>query len=159
MNQATMATKENEHAAEIINDLVQINNDRIAGYDRATQEAKDTDADLKMLFQAMKQESIQYKQELSGLVTQYGEEPAEGTRTDGKIYRAWMDVKATFSGNSRKSVLENCEFGEDAAQKAYTNALAEDDLPVDVRNILMTQKVKLKESHDKIRRIRDASQP
>lgn len=156
MNQATMVTKENEHAAEIINDLIKINNDRIAGYDRAIQEARDADADLKELFQRMKQESMQYKQELSGLVTQYGEEPAEGTRTDGKIYRAWMDVKATFSGNSRKSVLENCEFGEDAAQKAYTNALAEDDLPVDVRNILMTQKGKLKESHDKIRQMRDA---
>src|SRR4051812_25310075 len=104
-----------DKTAEIINDLVKINNDRIEGYSRAIKETKDEDADLKSIFSSMIGQSTQYRQELSGIVSKLGEQPETGTRTDGKIYRAWMDVKATFSGNSRKSVLENCEFGEDAA--------------------------------------------
>ena len=44
----------------------------------------------------------------------------------GKIYRTWMDVKAAFARKERLSVLEACEFGEDAAQRAYEAALASD---------------------------------
>jgi hypothetical protein len=33
-----------------------------------------------------------------------------------------MDVKVSFSGNDRQAILESCEFGEDAAQKAYKDA-------------------------------------
>src|SRR4051794_19256532 len=116
-----------ERTTEIINDLIKINNDRIEGYKRAVKETKDEDGDLRSIFNSMITQSLQNKQELSNLMAQLGEQVEEiGTRTDGKIYRAWMDVKATFSGNSRKSVLENCEFGEDAAQKAYKTALASD---------------------------------
>jgi uncharacterized protein (TIGR02284 family) len=146
-----------EKAAEIVNDLVKINNDRIEGYDRAIQEAKTEDSDLKSTFEGMKRESEEFKQELSGLARELGGEPTQGTRTDGKIYRAWMDVKATFSGNSRKSVLENCEFGEDAAQRAYRTALSEDSaLPPEVRTVVSRQQQSLRASHDKIKQMRDS---
>ncbi len=148
---------QNEKTAEILNDLITINNDRIEGYSKAIDEAKDEDNDLKELFQKMKTESVGYKQELADIVGQLGEDKAEGTRMDGKIYRAWMDVKATFSGNSRKSVLENCEFGEDAAQKAYKSALADNDLNGEARQLVTSQQAKLKASHDKIRQMRDSA--
>jgi len=38
-----------------------------------------------------------------------------------------MDVKNTFTGDDRHSVLESCEGGEDAALKAYKDALDADD--------------------------------
>ncbi len=138
----------NEHAAEVINDLVKINNDRIEGYETAIKETKDGDSDLRALFQSMKQDSMQLKQELANVLSKYGEEPEKGTRTDGKIYRAWMDVKATFSGNSRKSVLENCEYGEDAAQKAYKSALSDSDLPQEVKTVIVSQQSILKADHE-----------
>jgi uncharacterized protein (TIGR02284 family) len=146
----------NERAAEIVNDLVKINNDRIEGYDRAIREAKDEDSDLKMTFETMKRESVKYKDELSGLVRQLGDTPEKGTRTDGKIYRVWMDLKATFTGKNRKAVLENCEFGEDAAQRAYKAALGENDLTPEVRQVVAHQQQSLKQSHDKIRNLRDS---
>ncbi|MEJ0104860.1 MAG: hypothetical protein WDO19_20900 [Bacteroidota bacterium] len=42
--------KTSEETIEILNDLVLINNDRITGYERARQELKGEDADLKLLF-------------------------------------------------------------------------------------------------------------
>lgn len=146
----------NERAAEIVNDLVKINNDRIEGYERAIKEAKDSDSDLKTTFEKMKRDSVQYKQELSNLARQLGAEPEQGTRADGKIYRVWMDLKATFTGNSRKSVLENCEFGEDAAQRAYKSALSENDLTPEVRQVVANQQQQLRVSHDTIRDMRDS---
>ena len=56
-------------------------------------------------------------------------EPADATTTSGKIYKAWMDVKAIFTGHYRHTLLSNCEFGEDAAQKAYKIALKDEHLP------------------------------
>jgi uncharacterized protein (TIGR02284 family) len=148
--------QQNDQAAEIVNDLVKINNDRIEGYKRAINEAKPEDSDLKMTFENMVSQSQQYKQELSTIARQLGETPETGTRTDGKIYRAWMDVKATFSGNSRKAVLSNCEFGEDAAQRAYKSALASDGtLPQDVRQTITKQQTMLKTAHDTIKKMRD----
>jgi uncharacterized protein (TIGR02284 family) len=145
----------NEKTAEVLNDLIQINNDRIRGYEKAAEETNVKDADLRSLFSEMIDESRLIVSELSSQVLREGEELAEGTTIKGKIYRAWMDVKASFSGNNRKTILASCEFGEDAAQKAYTEALNE-DIPSDIRLLLTQQKSVLKSSHDKIKRMRDA---
>ena len=75
--------------------------------------------------------------------------------TSGKIYRAWMDIKAMFSGKDRHTVLSNCETGEDAAQKAYNTALAEEDLPHFLHEMISSQKQILKDSHDEIKALRD----
>ena len=140
-----------ELTTEILNDLVQINNDRIVGYERAIKELKDGDADLVELFSGMVNESTEYKSQLVSA----GAKPENDTTNSGKIYRVWMDVKAVFTGHDRKTVLENCEFGEDAAQKAYDTALAEQNLPSDVRALLSQQKQALKSSHDQIKLLRD----
>jgi uncharacterized protein (TIGR02284 family) len=148
--------KANEKTAEVLNDLIQINNDRIEGYERAAKETEAGDADLRTLFLSMAAESRRYVNELSKHVTRRGEEPADGTSLSGKIYRAWMDVKATFSGKGRKAILASCEYGEDAAQKAYDQALKTDaELPTEIRQLIMDQKTTLKGSHDKIKRMRD----
>lgn len=142
--------------AEILNDLVQINNDRIKGYEKAIEELKSEDADLKTLFVKMIGESHKYKMALATEVQALGEEIEEGTTNSGKIYRAWMDVKAVFTGHDRKTVLNNCEFGEDAAQKAYKMALAEEGLSADLRALVTEQKANLRVSHDEIKALRDS---
>jgi uncharacterized protein (TIGR02284 family) len=146
----------NEKTAEVLNDLIQINNDRITGYERAAKETDNSDVDLRTLFQSLAAESRRYVNELSQHVTRKGQEPADGTTLSGKIYRAWMDVKATFSGKDRKAILASCEFGEDAAQKAYDEALKTDaELPTEIRQLIAEQKSSLKKSHDKVKRLRD----
>ena len=148
-----METKE---STGVLNDLILINNDRIEGYQTAKEELKEGNEDLKALFTAMIGESHTLKLALATEVSVMGEDIEEGTTNSGKIYRVWMDVKAAFSGHDRKAVLENCEFGEDAAQKAYQMALGEDDLPGHIRTMLSDQKATLRLSHDKIKALRDA---
>jgi len=139
---------------EILNDLVVINNDRIVGYERALEETKPADTDLKTLFTSMIDESRKIRIDLAGEVQALGGEFEAGTTASGKLYRAWMDVKAVFTGNDRYTVLANCERGEDAAQKAYKDAL-EEDMPGYIRSTLEAQKQMLKASHDKIKALRD----
>jgi uncharacterized protein (TIGR02284 family) len=70
-----------------------------------------------------------------------------------------MDVKATFTGHDRQSALESCVFGEDAAQKAYKEALASDaEISADTRQLITSQQASLHSSHDAIKKLRDASE-
>ena len=147
--------KTSNEAAEILNDLVQINNDRIEGYQNALENLKNEDSDLKPLFVSLIGESQQYKLSLSNELNLLNADTEEGSTTSGALYRAWMDVKAVFTGHDRKSILENCEFGEDAAQKAYKDAAKDENLPANLRALVLEQKAKLKQSHDKIKYLRD----
>ena len=88
----------NDNTVEVLNDLIEINNDRIAGYHRAIKETEGEDMDLKAIFNRMADESRQYIAELTQEVVKLGGQPETGTTNSGKIYRAWMDVKATFKG-------------------------------------------------------------
>lgn len=140
---------------EILNDLIEINNDRVAGYQKALEELHPEDADLKSLFVEMVRQSHRHKADLVREVQVLGGEPETGNTTSGKIYRAWMDVKAIFTGHDRETILNNCEFGEDAAQKAYKMALDTEGLSAHLRTLVSTQKEELKTSHDHIKALRD----
>ena len=146
----------NDNVIGILNDLVRINHDRVVGYEKAIEELKDGDADLKTLFQRYVSESGQFGQELTSEVTRLGGDPADGTTNSGKIYRVWMDLKAAITGHDRQTVLNNCEFGEDAAQKAYDTALNSDvQFEPSLRDLVVRQKAALKVGHDEVKRLRD----
>lgn len=143
--------------AEILNDLIKINYDRIEGYRNAAEESKEFDVELHPVFREMADESRLHVSALTAHVREMGVEAESGSTTMGKIYRAWMDVKATFTGKDTKSVIASCEFGENQAQNAYDEALASDvDMDIATRQLITSQKETLKQSHDKIEAMRDA---
>ena len=140
---------------EVLNDLIEINNDRIVGYQKATEELKAEDNDLKSLFAEMIVLSQNNKSALTKEVQVLGAEPESGTTNSGKIYRAWMDIKAVFTGHDRETVLENCEFGEDAAKRAYKMALETEGLAGHLVALISSQQTAQKAAHDRVKAIRD----
>lgn len=143
--------------AEMLNDLIEINNDRVLGYEKAKTEANPSESSLKSLFSDMAATSRGFANDISQYVRQTGQEPSQGSTARGKLYRSWMDVKATFSGNDRKAILASCEFGEDAIQRAYKSALSSDtEIPADARQMISDQQSRLRRDHDRIKALRDA---
>ena len=68
----------------------------------------------------------------------------------------WVQVRLDLTDAERVSVLDFCESGEDAAQRAYKHALETDvKMPADIRNIVLGQKLALKSAHDEIKNYRD----
>jgi uncharacterized protein (TIGR02284 family) len=146
-----------ENEVDTINDLIEINNDRIEGYEKAMEELKPTDTDLQQVFTRMAAQSRGFVQELRAASPATYEDQAEGSTVKGKLYRAWQDVKSTIAGSDRYSVLAFCEFGEDAAQRAYKEALnLEEPLSSTLFDMLSRQKLELQRSHDEIKALRDA---
>lgn len=140
---------------EILNDLIQINNDRIEGYQRASKDLKDGDTDLKSLFTRFIGQSQGYRLALGTEVSAFGKDIETSTTTSGKIHRAWLDVKAAFTGHDTHNVLEECEFGEDAILKAYRTALEDENLPAYLRETISQQESELLDAHDEIKALRD----
>lgn len=147
---------DNKKTIMVLNDLIKINVDRITGYEKAIKNLDDSEVMLKTLFNQVSEDSEDIKSQLTEKVKALGGEPADHRTAPGTIYQAWMDVKATFSGHDTGSTLEACEFGEDAAQRAYKEALkVADEFPADIKHMISSQKNLLKMSHDLIKTQRD----
>ena len=146
----------NKDLIEVLNDLIRINHDRTEGYHKAVEELKPTDIDLKTMFSNMANTSVQYANALSAEVRNLGGSPATDSTQSGKLYRVWMDIKSGITARDRKSVLALCEFGEDAALKAYNLAMESDaEMPADIRQLVMEQRAAIQSSHDVVKRYRD----
>jgi uncharacterized protein (TIGR02284 family) len=145
----------NKAAIETLNDLILINNDRIEGYENALKELSGDDDNLRPLFLEMIDQSHRFKLQLGTEVEVLGSDIEQGTSTSGKLHRTWLEVKAAFSGHSEKSILDDCEFGEDAIKKSYQSALEDDTLPAYLRDTLEDQLASLMDSHDEIKALRD----
>lgn len=145
----------NEKTVSVLNTLIEINNDRIQGYLTAAKETDETD--LKSLFGELAHTSQKCKQELADEVTRLHGTPTDSTTTSGKLFRAWMDVKAALTNKDRKAIISSCEFGEDAAKETYDKVLKDDsDLSPAQRQMITEQYNRIKAGHDKIKQLRDS---
>lgn len=147
----------NSADTDVLNDLIKINNDRVKGYEKALSEVKTEDNDLRTLFAKMLRQSQELKSDLAMELQALGKEVTSDATTAGAIYRVWMDVKALFTGHDRYTVLNNCEFGEDAAQQAYKMAIETEGLSANINSLITKQKEELKSSHNEIKAMRDAA--
>lgn len=147
----------NEKAIGLINDLIELNNDRIAGFEKALSDIDDEDVDLKALFQDYATQSRKYTQELTVLVANYGGEVETGTSVAGTLHRVWIDVKALFGGSDRVSILSEAERGEDAIKKGYETAVRDGSIPTTAMPTLIEQLQGVQFAHDNIKVLRDAA--
>jgi len=146
-----------DESIEVLTDLIEINNDRVAGYVKAAEESKDLDTDLNAIFLNMANDSRKYAAELRDELNKLAGKHLTHTTKKGKIYQLWMDVNVTYSGYDRQSILESCELGEETVQKAYNAALASDaEIDSRTRMIIISQKAQLKTVHKLIKSYRDA---
>jgi uncharacterized protein (TIGR02284 family) len=83
---------------------------------------------------------------------------AEGTKTTGKFFRVWMNVKAALTGNDRKAILNSCEYGEKVAKETYEEALKNDseNLNSEQKIMIGAQHTLLAADHNKVKTMRDA---
>lgn len=105
--------KTHESIAASINELIEINNDRIEGYKKAIELLPEGDHfGLRGIFEDYRDQSIQFNADLKPLVATLGETPTDATRTSGKMFRAWMELKSAVAPHAIQAILESCERGK-----------------------------------------------
>lgn len=141
---------------EILNSLVEVNNDRIQGYETAIREAKDSQ--LKVEFSLFIVTSKRCIMELCDEIKRLGGKPISLNKTSGKFFKLWMDLEKTISHNLHRALIDSCVFREDIAIGNYDDWLIEDvENEVDERHIMMirTQRTELCGEREKLKILRE----
>jgi uncharacterized protein (TIGR02284 family) len=111
---------------------------------------------LKRYFLAESLKRANFRAELENELHRAGmADVKESGSISGAIHRTWGDIKAKLGGGDH-SLLETAEQGEDAAKKAYKDALDE-ELPLPIRQLLTEQQSHILSSHDFVKSHRDAT--
>ncbi|HZX73929.1 MAG TPA: PA2169 family four-helix-bundle protein [Cyclobacteriaceae bacterium] len=149
--------KNSEKILEVLSDLIEINNDRIVGYERAVDGVNHEETSLKTLFYQLVEESRECKDALTKkLKSLTHNSPEETVVARGEVYKTWMNKKVKYTGNDTLALLSSCESAEDAIQDAYSAAARfSGEFPMDISLMISTQKKILKMSHDLIRSQRE----
>ncbi|MBC7775372.1 MAG: PA2169 family four-helix-bundle protein [Phycisphaerae bacterium] len=143
---------QNEKLIGILNDLVRINHDRVYGYEHAIEDLGNGNQDLKTIFLEKISQSRLYASRLESYIRDQGGNPTTDTTVSGKLFRVWMDFKATLMGHDTAAVLNSCVFGENAALEAYETALdSPADIPSEMLQTLVQQRETIRSSHTAIK--------
>ena len=113
------------------------------------------DETLKRYFAAESLKRAQFRGELEEVLHQEGvHDVKEKGTVGGAVHRAWGDIKAHLGGGDH-TLLETAEGGEDSAKKTYKVAL-DKNLPLPIKQLLVTQFAHIETSHDYVKAARDS---
>ncbi|MFP3834573.1 conserved hypothetical protein [Chryseobacterium oleae] len=145
-----------EQTVSVLNDLLQITNDRIEGFEKVEGKIWEMYPDIKDEYDRMISQSKIMKNQLINLIIEKNGIPNDSTSVAGALHRIWIDVKNSFTvGTIEESTLENVVFGEKAAIEAYEKALESDDLCEKSRKIVSEQLHSLRESYHQFKKIEE----
>ncbi len=123
-----------------LNDVIQINKERIIFYEKAIGEIRSHDKYLRILFSDIIDES---RESLMSLFAALGK-PAgaieeEFAQADKRSER-WPVIKKIFRRYRRDDILLHSKFLEETMHITYENSLKPEDMPQHIRDLLIRQK-------------------
>ena len=140
---------------KVVRTVIEVLHDGEKGFKSLGEEMKDSNA--KSFFTTESTTRGKFASELeAALGASTGEAVSEGGTASGALHRTWGELRAKMGGSDH-TLLETAEQGEDAAKKAYEEALKVKDIPVAVQSILRNQQTHILQSHDRVKAMRDAT--
>lgn len=144
----------NEDVISTLNGLIETNKDGQDGFKQAAEGVNNSD--LKSLFYEYAQQRSQFTGELQTAVRELGGDPENSGSVSGALHRGWINIKSAVTGQDDQAILNEAERGEDAAKKAYKDAL-ETELPANVRAVVEKQASAVQQAHDRVKAMRDSA--
>jgi len=136
-----------------LNGLIATSRDGEEGFRTCAEAIKNPQ--LKSFFEQKAQRCALGAAQLQDKVREFGGDPGRGGSTAGALHRFWINIRSTLAGMDEHAILDECERGEDAARRAYEDALKK-DLPADVRLLIEKQYREVKANHDSVQAMRNA---
>ncbi|ALJ00655.1 ferritin-like domain-containing protein [Rufibacter tibetensis] len=134
----------NSKVIDTLNDLVTTARDGQKGYETAAGAVQNIQ--VKSELERLAQQRAIFVSELESKAQQLGGSTKDTTTVEGvaleaagAVHRGWINLKSAVGANDSKAILGECETGDEAALKAYDNALHAEGLPVDVKSVIQRQ--------------------
>ncbi len=151
----TQATSEAKDIIKTLNELIETCKDGEKGFAEAAEKAKDSS--LKVLFSKYSAQRQHFAQELRTAVSQLGGDPADSGHVSASLHRGWISVKEALSSDSDTALINECESGEDAAMKAYREAIVATSA-TSVRTLIEEQFAGVQKAHNVVRDLKHSRQ-
>lgn len=136
-----------------LNKLIAICKDGHAGYLAVARDAKDPE--LNELFGRLADQRAEFAARLQEIVRDLHCQPRQNASLTGAFHRGWINIRSAVAINDTHAALAECERGEDAAVEAYRKVLEEAPLDGELRTLISSQAIAIKDTHDEIRFLRD----
>jgi uncharacterized protein (TIGR02284 family) len=143
-----------DNVISTLNDLIETSRDGEEGFRACADHVKNSI--LKGFFEQKAERCREAVVQLQQIVREMGGEPQRASSASGTVHRFWLSIRSTLAGMNDHAILDECERGEDAAQRAYDRALGQ-ELPGDVRRVIERQYAEVKANHDRVRDMRNAT--
>jgi uncharacterized protein (TIGR02284 family) len=143
-----------DDAISTLNNLIETCKDGEYGFRTAAEGVKKSE--LRTLFNTYAQQRAQFAAELQGEVRGLGGDPEKTGSVAATLHRGWINIKSAVTGQDEGAIIAECERGEDSAVKNYQEALGE-DLPANLKETIQKQYGQVKEAHDRIRDLKQAT--
>lgn len=137
-----------------LNKLIEFNNDRAAGFEKAVDELNGNYSDLREIFQTCALQSRRYSRELAEIVNDGNAHLETDEVAVGTIKRFWDDIQSIFNSPSRASLLKEAERGEDTLKRTYEAALYK-DLDSRAWNAINAQLQEIAQAHNRLRLLKE----
>jgi uncharacterized protein (TIGR02284 family) len=134
-----------------LNQLIETCKDAENGFHTAAENVKTPE--LKQLFHRYEQQRANFATELQTEVQRLGGTPEDGGTVTAALHRGWMNLKALVGSKDECAILSECERAEDAARKAYEEAVRS-TMPPEVRAVVARQYEQVQEAHGRIRALK-----
>ncbi|HEX8547409.1 MAG TPA: DUF2383 domain-containing protein, partial [Cytophagaceae bacterium] len=103
----------------VVNEIIEALNEREAGYRKAADLSKDSEA--AELFHKYAVQSSLFARELIAYSNEHTPEEV-GQSPLSAVFRGWAELKSALTGHDTKSLYAWCETGEDTAINIYNGA-------------------------------------
>jgi uncharacterized protein (TIGR02284 family) len=140
---------------KIIDDLIETLKDGQEGFKQAAEGVKDPQ--LKAVFDEYSQQRARFAVELRSKAQSADERESEiSGSAAGALHRGWINLKSALTRGDNHAILAECERGEDSAVEEFRKAL-NNGLSAPVQEMVSRQFVQIKEAHDRVKSLRDAT--
>jgi len=140
---------------KIIDDLIETLKDGQEGFKQAAAGVKDPQ--LKAVFDEYSRQRARFAVELRSKAQSADERESEiSGSAAGALHRGWINLKSALTRGDDHAILAECERGEDSAVEEFSKAL-NNGLSAPVQEMVSQQFVQIKEAHDRVKSLRDAT--
>lgn len=143
-------------AKNVIEDLIETVEDGRKGFEKTAERLrKDGYADLASQMSEYSEQRARFASELREAAARGGFEIDEDGSIAGALHRGWIALSDALTGDDPAAVLSAAEAGEDHAVDEYEDALEDDELTGEMRGLVARQASEVKQTHDRVRALRD----
>ncbi|MEQ8764053.1 MAG: PA2169 family four-helix-bundle protein [Planctomycetota bacterium] len=143
----------NKETLDRIQDLIEINNDSAAGFEKA---ADLVSAPIDDKLRRFGQERRELASELSALAALSGDRVRSDGSWQGRVHRWWLHLRANIQPNRQAAVLAEVERGEASICEAYEDTLRSSPGSA-ISDMLHRQLAAIRLAKKQVRQLRSAS--